>query len=90
MLHPSSHPDSELINHAAHNGLTISLPRYMTKQERQSALHYGTRDSVNKEVDFIHTELSNQFQVGHVAIFCWLPSQTFQTCGSTQYLSYRK
>ena len=41
----------------------------MDEEDRGSSICYGTHASSIKEVEFIHTELSEQVQVGYVAVF---------------------
>ena len=41
----------------------------MDEEEKEAAIRYGTYASVNKEADFINSELDNQVQAGHVTFF---------------------
>ena len=41
----------------------------MTKQELTRAILYGVHSSATKETTFVRTELSEQAQAGHIAIF---------------------
>ena len=55
-----------ILLHAADHGLLISLSQGMDEQEIAAALQYGTNDSSLKYVSFIHAELAEQVQAGHV------------------------
>ena len=41
----------------------------MEEEERQAYIRYGTHAFASKEADFIHTELAEQVQAGHVYVF---------------------
>ena len=41
----------------------------MGEEEREAAIRYGNHASANKEAEFIHVELSDHVQAGHVAVF---------------------
>ena len=41
----------------------------MDEEERESAIRYGSRASVNKEAEFIHVELAKQVQARHMDVF---------------------
>ena len=40
----------------------------MYKEESYAAILYGTHASAHKEAEFVHTELAEQVQAGHVAV----------------------
>ena len=64
-----SHPAAAIIRDEAEHGVPINLPQEMDKEEREASIRYGTHTSAIKEVEFIHAELANQMQAGHVAVF---------------------
>ena len=41
----------------------------MSEEELCAALHYGTHSSAKREVDFVHQELEDQVQAGHILVF---------------------
>ena len=41
----------------------------MDEEDRGTSICYGTHAYSRKEVEFIHAELSEQVQVGYVAVF---------------------
>ena len=64
-----AHPLAPLLHHASEHGVPIALPRGMDEEERGAAICYGTHASASKEAEFIHAELAEQVQAGHVAVF---------------------
>ena len=44
----------------------ISLARGISEEELRAALHYGAHSSAKKEVDFVHQELEDLVQAGHI------------------------
>ena len=68
MIPTETHPAAPLICHAAEHGVPIALLQGMDKDERDAAILYGTHASARKEAEFIHTELADQVQAGHVAV----------------------
>ena len=56
-------------NQAIQHGLPISFPRGVSEEELRADLHYGAHSSAMKEVDFVHQELAEQVQAGHVFVF---------------------
>ena len=74
-LNITSHQAAALLNHARQHGLPISLPRGMSEEDLYADLHYGAHSSAKKEVDFVHQELADQVQAGHIVV---LPMDTVQ------------
>ena len=58
-----------MLNHARQHGLPISLQRGTSEEELRAALHYGAHSSAVKDVDFVHQELTEQVQSGHIVVF---------------------
>ena len=60
------------------HGFPIKTERGMTTQDLTRAIKYGTHSSATKETTFSRTELEEQAQAGHIALFplravCHLP-----------------
>ena len=64
-----SHPDSPIISYMRKHGVPINMSHSMKYKEPESAIAYGTHSSENKEQSFVRTELAEQQQAVHVAIF---------------------
>ena len=79
-LPAGAHPASPILHHTAEHDTLISLTWGIDDEVKDTALCYGTHASVVKETEFIHTELSEQVQAGHVAVF---PLEVVN-CGSPQ------
>ena len=58
-----------LICHAAEHGVPIALTRGINEEGKYASILYGTYASANKEANLINTELSNQVQTWHVAVY---------------------
>ena len=69
MLPTGAHPAAPLLRHAAEHGVPIAFPRGMYEEERDDAILYGMHASARKEAEFIHMNLAEQIQAGHVAVF---------------------
>ena len=65
----NSHRAVAMLNHARQHGLPITLPRGMSEKELHAALYYGAHSSAMKKVDFVHQELAEQVQAGHIVVF---------------------
>ena len=62
------HQSAEMMNHERQHGLPISLPREISEEEFRAALHYLAHSFAMKEVDFVHQELADQAQAGHIVV----------------------
>ena len=51
------------------HGVPIKIERSMTNQELTRAIKYGAHSSATKETTFVRTELGDQAQAGHIALF---------------------
>ena len=71
LLDAADHPVSPLVNHAATPGVPITVPKGVTKREQDKALRYGSHAYVVREVYFVHQELAEQIQAGHIVVFPW-------------------
>ena len=60
-----------LINHTTKYSAPISLPRRISIKERSTVLYYGADASVAKKVAFIHVDITEQVQVGHIVVIPW-------------------
>ena len=58
-----------LVCHADTYSAPITIMHGIDKHENQAALRYRTHTSALKEAQFIHAELAEQVQAGHVAVF---------------------
>ena len=63
-LPPNPHPDRMRIH-----GVPINTERGMTDDEITRAIRYGAHSSATKESTFVRTELQEQAQAGHIALF---------------------
>ena len=45
------------------------------EEKLRAALHYGVHSSIRKDVDFIHQELSEKVQAGHVIVYPLIAGQ---------------
>ena len=67
----SDHPAVVLVNHPETYGVKISISCGMNVQERTEVLAYDVHASASRAIDFIHIELAEKFQAGHIAFFRW-------------------
>ena len=51
------------------HGVPIKIELGMTKKEPTIAIRYGAHSSATKETTFVRTELQEQAQSGHIALF---------------------
>ena len=68
-LPPNPHPAAALLDHMRLYRVPIKIERGMTDEELTRAIMYGAHSYATKEATFVQTELQEQAQAGHIALF---------------------